>query len=126
MYKRIANANSEEALRELQIETIDRFGLLPEPAKNLFWISRLKMIATECGVSHLDLGTRGGKIRFESSTRIDPIALIELIHSKPQSYSMKDATTLTIKWETDQDNHLDECRKVLEALRGIIPEGDGE
>ena len=126
MYKRIANANSEEALRELQIETIDRFGLLPEPAKNLFWISRLKMIATECGVSHLDLGTRGGKIRFESSTRIDPIVLIELIHSKPQSYSMKDATTLTIKWETNQDNHLDECWKVLEALRGIIPEGDGE
>ncbi len=84
------------------------------------------MIATECGVSHLDLGTRGGKIRFESSTRIDPIVLIELIHSKPQSYSMKDATTLTIKWETNQDNHLDECWKVLEALRGIIPEGDGE
>ena len=29
-YKRIASAGSEEALRQLQVELIDRFGLLPE------------------------------------------------------------------------------------------------
>ncbi len=29
LYKRIANAADEDALRELQVEMIDRFGLLP-------------------------------------------------------------------------------------------------
>lgn len=125
MYKRIANAESEEHLRELQVETIDRFGLLPEPAKNLFWISKLKMMATTCGVSHLDLGNQGGTIRFDSATRIDPIALIELIHSRPKNYAMRGPTTLTIKWNTDKSNHLDESRKVLEALKGCLLEADG-
>ncbi|MFK5289069.1 TRCF domain-containing protein, partial [Glaesserella parasuis] len=35
-YKRIASAESDEALKDLKIELIDRFGLLPEATKNLF------------------------------------------------------------------------------------------
>ncbi|MDN5849723.1 MAG: transcription-repair coupling factor, partial [Nitrococcus sp.] len=35
MYKRIASARTEETLRELQVEMIDRFGLFPQPVKNL-------------------------------------------------------------------------------------------
>ena len=34
LYKRIANAKSEEQLRE-QVEMIDRFGLLPESVKSI-------------------------------------------------------------------------------------------
>ncbi|MCL4720977.1 MAG: transcription-repair coupling factor, partial [Gammaproteobacteria bacterium] len=35
-YKRIASARSEATLRELQIELVDRFGLLPDATRNLF------------------------------------------------------------------------------------------
>src|SRR6185312_6363726 len=35
LYKRISSARDEEELRELQVEMIDRFGLLPEPVKHL-------------------------------------------------------------------------------------------
>ncbi|MGD8430297.1 MAG: transcription-repair coupling factor, partial [Ectothiorhodospiraceae bacterium] len=41
LYKRIANASDRDQLRELQVEMIDRFGLLPEPAKNLFRLTEL-------------------------------------------------------------------------------------
>ncbi|TPW18309.1 MAG: transcription-repair coupling factor (superfamily II helicase), partial [Halothiobacillaceae bacterium] len=34
LYKRIANAETADDLRELQVEMIDRFGLLPDPIKN--------------------------------------------------------------------------------------------
>ena len=33
LYKRIAQASNAEHLREIQVEMIDRFGLLPEPVK---------------------------------------------------------------------------------------------
>ena len=36
MYKRIASTTDIEALKSLQEEMIDRFGLLPEQVKNLF------------------------------------------------------------------------------------------
>src|SRR5690606_8080884 len=45
MYKRIAGAESAEALRELQVEMIDRFGLLPEPVKNLMQVTEIKLEA---------------------------------------------------------------------------------
>jgi len=34
LYKRISNAQTTEVLRELRIEMIDRFGLLPDPIIN--------------------------------------------------------------------------------------------
>ena len=35
LYKRIAQAQSAENLRDIQVEMIDRFGLLPEPVKTV-------------------------------------------------------------------------------------------
>ena len=45
LYKRIASARDKAALRELQVEMIDRFGLLPTAIKALFEIAELRLIA---------------------------------------------------------------------------------
>src|SRR3546814_10328588 len=75
LYKRIASARDSEALRELQVEMIDRFGLLPEPAKNLFAVAELKLTATGLGIRKLDLGERGGRIEFDSQPQVDPMSV---------------------------------------------------
>jgi transcription-repair coupling factor (superfamily II helicase) len=49
-YKRIANAETDEQLRELQVELIDRFGLMPEPLKRMFLINTLKRTAETLGI----------------------------------------------------------------------------
>ena len=59
-YKRIANAGSERELEELQIELIDRFGLLPAPAKTLFSITSLKLLAQRLGIAKIQAGAQGG------------------------------------------------------------------
>ncbi len=56
LYKRIASAPTTTELDELQVETIDRFGPLEEPARNLFRIARLRIHARACGVERLELG----------------------------------------------------------------------
>ncbi|KAG0741362.1 hypothetical protein G6F24_016733 [Rhizopus arrhizus] len=61
LYKRISSARDSDALRELQVEMIDRFGLLPDAAKHLFAIAELKLKAT-LGIRKLDLGENGGRI----------------------------------------------------------------
>jgi transcription-repair coupling factor (superfamily II helicase) len=45
LYKRISACETAEELRELQVELIDRFGLLPEPARNLLRIAGIKQRA---------------------------------------------------------------------------------
>ncbi|NEK92127.1 MAG: hypothetical protein G3W63_21835, partial [Xanthomonas euvesicatoria] len=54
LYKRISSARDADALRELQVEMIDRFGLLPDPVKHLFAIAELKLQANALGVRKLD------------------------------------------------------------------------
>lgn len=48
LYKKIADAKNQDELDALQVEMIDRFGLLPEPAKNLFKLATLKLKAQQC------------------------------------------------------------------------------
>nr|WP_164194300.1 transcription-repair coupling factor [Stenotrophomonas geniculata] len=97
LYKRISSARESDALRELQVEMIDRFGLLPDAAKHLFAIAELKLKANTLGIRKLDLGENGGRIVFESKPNIDPMAVIQLIQKQPNLYAMEGPDKLRIK-----------------------------
>mgnify|MGYP001095561819 CR=1 FL=1 len=88
LYKRIASADSDAALRELQVEMIDRFGLLPEPVRNLFRVTALKLRATPVGVKKIEAGPRGGRIVFGPEPRVDTAKLIQMIQREPRSYKL--------------------------------------
>ena len=92
LYKRIANAVDEEGLKELQVEMIDRFGLLPEPTKNLVRITLLKLHAEKLGIKKIDAGPQGGRIEFAADTCVDPLTLIKLIQGQPKHYKFEGAT----------------------------------
>ena len=92
LYKRIASAADESALNELQVEMIDRFGLLPEPAKNLMRLTLLKLQAEQLGIAKVEAGPQGGRIEFAAHTPVDPLTLIKLIQSAPTRYKFEGAT----------------------------------
>ena len=96
LYKRIASARNEDGLRDLQVEMIDRFGLLPEPTKTLFALSSLKLMATPLGIRKLDLGANGGRITFREKPDIEPMAIIRLIQSQPRVYKLDGQDKLKI------------------------------
>jgi len=88
LYKRIASARDEHGLRELQVEMIDRFGLLPDQTKCLFAVAQLKLMATPLGIRKLDFGANGGRVTFREKPDIDPMALIRLIQQQPRIFKM--------------------------------------
>ncbi|CAM0998322.1 transcription-repair coupling factor [Rhodanobacter sp. Root179] len=88
LYKRIASARSEDDLRDLQVEMIDRFGLLPDATKQLFAVASLKLMATPLGIRKLDFGANGGRITFREKPEIDPMAIIKLIQQLPRVYKL--------------------------------------
>jgi len=94
LYRRIAAARGDVELNELQVEMIDRFGLLPQPVKNLFLVTRLKLMAEQLGIGRIEAGTEGGKIEFAEATRVEPMALVQLVQTEPNHYRLQDATTL--------------------------------
>jgi len=88
LYKRISSAKSKDELKELQIEMIDRFGLLVQPIKNLFSITELKLNYTQIGVKRIDINDKGGRILFNEKPNVDPIKIIQLIQTEPKIYKL--------------------------------------
>ncbi len=117
LYKRIASARSPEALRELQVEMIDRFGLLPEAIKSLFEIAELRLIAERVGIMKIDFGPQGGRLEFSEQTRADPAALIALIQQRSRDYRMNGPQKLRILiQEEEPKERFKEVRGLLERL----------
>jgi len=67
---------------------IDRFGLLPDNAKNLFRITELKLKATPLGIRKIEFGTGGGRLLFNPQPNIDPMKIITLIQKQPKTYKL--------------------------------------
>ncbi|SBV35592.1 transcription-repair coupling factor [uncultured Stenotrophomonas sp.] len=118
LYKRISSARDGEALRELQVEMIDRFGLLPDAVKHLFAIAELKLQANALGIRKLELGENGGRIVFESKPDIDPMAVIQLIQKQPKLYQMDGPDKLRIKHPLPlPEDRFNAARALLLTLR---------
>ncbi|PYC24663.1 transcription-repair coupling factor [Aquipseudomonas alcaligenes] len=113
LYKRIASAADEDALKELQVEMIDRFGLLPEATKNLMRLTLLKLQAEKLGIKKIDAGPQGGRIEFAADTCVDPLTLIKLIQSAPARYKFEGATLFKLQVPMERP---EERFNTLEAL----------
>ena len=94
LYKRIASCTSKMALDDIQVELIDRFGLLPQATKNLIHIAKLKLKAQAIGIARIDASDKGGFIEFSDSTIVDPMQLIGLMQKQPTVYKMDGANKL--------------------------------
>ena len=114
LYKRIASAKDEEALTELKIEMIDRFGLLPQQVKNLFEVTELRNHARVLGIEKIDLSDNGGYITFSKNPNIDTAIIIELIQTKPHVYRLDGQNKLKIAYESDNE------QKRIEFIRTLL------
>ncbi len=122
LYKRIAAAANPEELRELQVEMIDRFGLLPPPAKNLFKIAEFKQAARALGLRKIDVGPGGGSVTFERDTQVEPAVLIKYVQQHSRTHRLEGGTKLrfTLKLEKDEER-FDAVQSLLDALSGRSP-----
>jgi transcription-repair coupling factor (superfamily II helicase) len=117
MYKRIANAANTDELRELQVEMIDRFGLLPEEVKNLFRVTTLKLKSEALGIEKVEASPGGGRIRFGQHTKVNPVVIVKMVQSQPLTYRLDGATSLKFNEELDStEQRINYIENLLETL----------
>ncbi|MEK9811706.1 MAG: transcription-repair coupling factor [Bordetella sp.] len=81
LYKRMASAESQEDLSELQEELIDRFGKLPDPAKALLETHRLRLRCKAWNVIKIDAGPDRVNVQFGPNAPVNPAKVIKLIQA---------------------------------------------
>lgn len=116
-YKRIAHAESTQKLDELQVEMIDRFGLLPIPVKNLIRTTELKFIAKKLGIKKINASKELAKIEFEERPNVKPETIIKLIQVQPKTYSLDGPSRLRYRFPTEQSiNSIEAISQILDTL----------
>ncbi|MEY8213403.1 MAG: transcription-repair coupling factor [Colwellia sp.] len=88
LYKRIASCKNKNQLDDVQVELIDRFGLLPQATKNLIQIAKLRLKAQTIGINRIEASDAGGSIAFSDDTKVDPLQLMVLVQKQPSVYKM--------------------------------------
>ncbi|MDH5778639.1 MAG: DEAD/DEAH box helicase, partial [Gammaproteobacteria bacterium] len=118
IYKRIASCGDHRALKELQVEMIDRFGLLPAATKTLFEIAELRLKATPLGIQKIDLNTSGGYCSFQDKPNIDPTQIIQLIQTQSSIFKLDNGgQKLRINKDMpDKDSRLKQLEQLLDYL----------
>ena len=121
LYKRISAAADKEALKELQVEMIDRFGLLPEQVQTLFAIHELRFKAKNIGARKIDVYDQGGRILFDKEPKVEPMTIIQLIQSEPARYKLDGQDKLRfIETMYEADDRIVSLSNLLDKLSVTI------
>lgn len=119
LYKRIANAKSSNELKDIQVEMIDRFGMLPDAVKNLFKQTELKLLAEKIGIVKIDAGETSGRMEFSKSTQVDPLVIVQLVQKNPLQYKLEGATKF--KFELKAKQAYEKIQEIEVLLNQLMP-----
>ncbi|MDB6096922.1 MAG: mfd [Francisellaceae bacterium] len=119
LYKRVSDAKTLNALKDLEVEMIDRFGEMPVQTQNLLKITSLKLKATPLGITKIEAGAKGGRLEFSSNTCVDPKNIIQLIQKEPTVYKLEGGDKIKFSMDlSDRENRLMQIEKLLNYLKG--------
>ena len=117
LYKRIASAENEEQLKDLQIELIDRFGLLPVATKNLIATTELKLFCSGLGINKIEAYEDGGRMLFDNDPKVDIDQLLSLLQQKPMIFKLSGNEKLNFNLEMPTiENRIEFIRYIINTI----------
>jgi len=114
IYKRLAQTTEIAEVDRLEAETEDRYGHLPGPARNLFDMGRLRVLAETAGLKSIDLAEDRLQLRFQETTNVDPLRVIESLRT--EGGSLTPSGMLSLPAPERGVNRVRAAREVVEGL----------
>ncbi|HKU69706.1 MAG TPA: transcription-repair coupling factor [Burkholderiales bacterium] len=115
IYKRLANCESQDALDLLREELVDRFGLLPEPARALIECHRLRILGKPLGIARIDATESAIQLQFVPKPPIEPAKVLGLVQKK-KNYRFAGQDRLRIELK------LPDVKERVAAVRQVFGE----
>jgi transcription-repair coupling factor (superfamily II helicase) len=120
LYRRVSEAEQRADREALAAELIDRFGPIPEEAKQLLKVVAIKGLCREANVSKIDIGPKGAVISFRHDQFSNPMGLISLIQSRPIDLKLRPDQKLLVRGEwPDAASRLEAAEKIMNQLSAL-------
>jgi len=117
LYKRLASAPDEADVETIRDELLDRYGPLPDEARQLLEVIRLKILARALGVAAVDYGRGEVVLTAGPTTRIDPRRLVNLMAQGGSSIRVSPEQRVYAPVHSDRPRDLfDATRRLLRRL----------
>ncbi|AEO08092.1 transcription-repair coupling factor [Buchnera aphidicola] len=116
-YRRLSNAINEKEIEEIQNELIDQFGKLPDFAKNLIIIAKIRLIADQIGIKYIKSNHKTGLIKFYNENFLNIKYLLKIFQKEPHIWKMVDTTK--IKFIIHFDNDYLRLKWILDILKNL-------
>ncbi|MGH2570282.1 MAG: transcription-repair coupling factor, partial [bacterium] len=88
-YKRLADLADPDALSSLSAELRDRYGRLPDPARNLVRLKGVRLLAEAGGVEQLRIRGNEATLRFAAGREPGPEVVTEMVRDTPADLSFQ-------------------------------------
>ena len=99
------------------MELIDRFGLLPDPARNLLDIASIRQQAQKLGIRKIEANEKGGMMEFAPKNCVNPAWLIGLLQKQPRAYRLDGPDRLKFFVDlSERKNRMEWVRHFMQQL----------
>jgi len=117
-YRRLAKMTELKEINDFNMELIDRYGKLPKAASNLLFKIGLKILSRQAGITRLDLEGQRLLLHFSDVHMKNPEALVDLILSAPERYTLQSSHVLKVKLTGyPGSRHLDRAKNILKEIK---------
>lgn len=105
LYRRLSDAENNESREALAAELIDRFGPLPDEAKQLLRIVGIKANCKTASIERIDVGPKGAVLTLRDNTFPNPMGLVGLIQKNHAFWKLRPDQKIVVKgeWDTPED-----------------------
>ena len=105
LYRRLSDAERTEEREALAAELIDRFGPLPDEAKQLLRIVGIKANCKTACIERIDIGPKGAVLTLRNNSFPNPGGLVGLIQKNHAFWKIRPDQKIVVKgdWDTPED-----------------------
>ena len=105
LYRRLSDAEKSEEREALAAELIDRFGPLPDEARQLLRIVGIKANCKTACIERIDIGPKGAVLTLRNNTFPNPMGLVGLIQKNHAFWKLRPDQKIVVKgdWDTPED-----------------------
>ena len=115
LYKRMANCTNDSQLDDLQSELIDRFGLLPDPARILLDCHRLRIAAKPLGITRIEASVDSIQLQFIPNPPVNAAKIVALIQ-RSREYELSGPDRLKVR------EKIAEVAERVKRIKNLITE----
>jgi transcription-repair coupling factor (superfamily II helicase) len=117
LYRRLSFARSDEEVKMIQDEMVDRFGKIPAEVDHLLEVIKVKILLARLSIKRFEETPSRWVLTFDAATRVSPQRIVDLIHQGQGRYRLTPDSKLIIEGSPEmRKDPFGAAQRLLQAL----------